>query len=85
MRCRNAAPRYRLCHDGSPACKQLGRRTDDEGDLASRNKSSDGNYYTVAIANASPISPEFIDERNTLSGCLSASSSSMSGCSTMFQ
>lgn len=41
MSCRNTAPRYRLCHDGSPACKQLGRRADDEGDLASRNKGSD--------------------------------------------
>ena len=41
MSCRNAAPRYRLCHDGGPACKQLGRRADDEGDLASRDKGSD--------------------------------------------
>jgi len=40
---------------------------------------------TVAIANARPISPSLMLERNTLSGCILASLSKTSGCSTMFQ
>ena len=50
-----------------------------------RKSSRDGIIYTVAIANARPISPALIWERKTESGCESASCRRMRGCSTMFQ
>ena len=50
-----------------------------------KNSSSVGIMYTTANAKARPTSPVFTEARNTDKGWLSASSSRMRGCSTMFQ